>query len=40
MSTEQQLIVIAYAERRQRTRIISARKATRRERHDYEKGEE
>jgi hypothetical protein len=37
MSTDQLLLVVAYAERRQRTRIISARKATRRERHDYEK---
>jgi uncharacterized DUF497 family protein len=37
MSTKHQLLVVAYAERRQRTRIISARKATRQERHDYEK---
>jgi hypothetical protein len=34
MSVEQRLVVVAYGERGERTRIISARKATRRERHD------
>ena len=32
------LLVVAYAERADRTQIISARKATRRERHGYEEG--
>lgn len=36
ISAEGRLLVVAYAERPPRTRIISARKATRRERHDYE----
>jgi len=34
------VVVVAYAERKERTRIVSARKATRRERHDYEEGQE
>jgi hypothetical protein len=34
------LLVVAYAERPPRTRLISAREATRRERHDYEEGQE
>ncbi|MGQ0814044.1 MAG: BrnT family toxin [Gemmatimonadota bacterium] len=37
MSQQQHLLVVAYAERGERTRIISARKATRRERNGYEK---
>ena len=37
MSQQQRLLVVAYAERGDRTRIISARKATRRERNGYEK---
>ncbi len=37
MSQEQRLLVVAYAERGERTRIISARKANRRERNGYEK---
>jgi hypothetical protein len=36
MSTSDRVLVVAYGERDDRTRIISARKATRRERHDYE----
>ena len=40
MSTKQRLPVVAYAERAPRTRIINAREATRRERHDYEEGQE
>ena len=36
LSDQQRLLVVAYAERRDRTRLISARQATRRERHDYE----
>lgn len=35
-SAQGRLLVVAYAERGERTRIISARKATRRERNDYE----
>jgi uncharacterized protein len=37
-SNQGRLLVVAYAERDERTRIITARKATRRERHDYEEG--
>ena len=37
MSQQQRLLVVAYSERGDRTRIISARKATRRERNGYEK---
>ncbi|MGH7700141.1 MAG: BrnT family toxin [Gemmatimonadales bacterium] len=33
------LVVVAYAERPPDTRIITARLATRRERHDYEEGQ-
>ncbi len=40
MSSRHRLLVVAYAERPPRTRIISAREATRRERHDYEENEE
>lgn len=40
MSTRHRLLVVAYAERPPRTRLISAREATRRERHDYEEGQE
>ena len=36
LSAQQRLLVVAYAERGDRTRIISARPATRRERRDYE----
>ena len=36
MSTQGRLIVVAFVERPPRTRLISARLATRRERHDYE----
>ena len=39
MSNEQRLLVVAYGERGERTRILSARKATRRERHEYEEGQ-
>jgi len=39
-SNRARLLVVANAERNTRTRIISARKATRRERHDYEEGQE
>ena len=38
MSTQNRLLVVAFVERPPRTRIISARLATRRERHDYEEG--
>lgn len=33
------LLVVAFVERRPRTRIISARLATKRERHDYEESQ-
>lgn len=36
MSTQQRLLVVAFAERPPRTRLISARRATRRERRRYE----
>ncbi len=36
MSTEQRLLVVAFAERPPRTRLISARRTTRRERRRYE----
>jgi uncharacterized DUF497 family protein len=36
MSTRQRLLVVAFAERPPRTRLISARRATRRERRGYE----
>jgi len=36
MSTQQRLLVVAFAERALRTRLISARRATRRERRRYE----
>ena len=36
MSTQGRLLVVAFVERPPRTRIISARLATRRERHNYE----
>ena len=36
VSTRDRLLVVAFVERPPRTRIISARLATRRERHDYE----
>ena len=37
-SMEQRLLIISFTERGGRVRIISARTATRRERHDYEQG--
>ena len=37
-STRQRLLVVSYTERQERTRIISARQATRTERHIYEEG--
>jgi hypothetical protein len=39
VSTKGRLLVIAFVERPPRTRIISARLATKRERHDYEEGQ-
>jgi uncharacterized DUF497 family protein len=38
VSTTGRLLVVAFVERPPRTRIITARLATRRERHDYEEG--
>ncbi len=38
LSDRQRLLVVAYAERPPRTRIISARPVTRRERSEYEEG--
>ena len=38
-STGRQLLVVAHVERGERIRIISARRATRRERLDYEQGQ-
>ena len=35
---EQRLLIVSFTERGGRVRIISARTATRRERHDYEQG--
>ena len=37
MSNQQKLLVVAFAERPPRTRLISARRATRRERRRYER---
>ena len=37
-SMEQRLLIVSFTERGGRVRIISARTATRRERHDYEQG--
>ena len=39
LSTRGRLLVVAFVERPPRTRIITARLATRRERHDYEEGQ-
>ena len=39
VSTQGRLLVVAFVERPPRTRIISARLATKRERHDYEEGQ-
>ncbi len=39
LSSEGRLLVVAFVERSPRTRIISARLATRRERQDYEEGQ-
>ena len=38
-SREQRLVAVMFTERGEAIRIISARRATRRERRDYEKGE-
>jgi len=38
MSNRRRLLVVAFAERPPRTRLISARRATRRERRQYEEG--
>ena len=35
-SMQQRLLIVSFAEREDKVRIISARAATRRERHDYE----
>lgn len=40
LSTRRRLIIVAHAERANRIRIISARRATRRERRKYESEEE
>ena len=37
-STRQRLLIVSFAERGRNVRIISARRATRHERHDYEQG--
>lgn len=37
-SSRQRLLVVSFAERQDSVRIISARKATRLEQHDYEEG--
>ena len=39
LSTRGRLLVVAFVERPPRTRIITARLATRSERHDYEEGQ-
>ena len=39
LSTGGRLLVVAFVERSPRTRIITARLATRSERHDYEEGQ-
>ena len=36
-SAKHRVLIVSFAERGPRTRIISAKKATKRERHDYEK---
>lgn len=38
MSSQQRLLVVAFAERPPRTRLISARRATKQERRKYEEG--
>ena len=40
LSTRGRLLVVSFVERPPRTRIISARLATKRERHDYEEAQE
>ncbi|PYP12906.1 MAG: hypothetical protein DMD54_17730 [Gemmatimonadetes bacterium] len=40
LSTRGRLVVVSFVERPPRTRIITARLVTRRERHDYEEGQE
>ena len=37
-STRQRLLIVSFTERGRKVRIISARRATKRERHDYEQG--
>jgi uncharacterized protein len=39
LSSRRKLLVVSFAERPPRTRLISAREATRRERREYEEGE-
>ena len=40
VSTKKRLLVVAFVERPPRTRIITARLATKRERHDYEENQD
>ena len=37
-SSRQRLLIVSFTERGSRVRLVSARAATKRERHDYEKG--
>ena len=37
-STRQRLLIVSFTERGSRVRLISARRATKQERHDYEQG--
>ena len=37
-STRQRLLIVSFTERSRKVRIISARRTTKRERHDYEQG--
>jgi uncharacterized DUF497 family protein len=37
-STRQRLLIVSFTERGRKARIISARRVTKRERHDYEQG--
>ena len=37
-SVRQRLLIVSFTERSRKARIISARRATKRERHDYERG--
>ena len=38
LSSKRKVIIVSHTDRDRRTRLISARPATRRERHDYEEG--